>query len=69
MQKLWSLLFLFVPVFSIAICVIAPSHDWWLPHNVSTFGHKVDHLFIVILWIVTIAFVATQGVLVFALFK
>jgi cytochrome c oxidase subunit 2 len=68
-QKFWSLLFLFVPVFSIAIFVIAPSRGWWLPENVSTFGGDVDHLFKVILWIVTIAFIGTQAVLVFALFK
>jgi cytochrome c oxidase subunit 2 len=68
-QKLWSLLFLFVPIFSVAIFVIAPSRGWWLPENVSTFGGRVDHLFNVILIIVTIAFVGTQAVLVYALFK
>lgn len=69
MQKLWSLLFLFVPIFCIAIFVVAPSYGWWLPENISSYGSKVDHLFKVILVIVTIAFIGTQALLVFALFK
>jgi cytochrome c oxidase subunit II len=68
-QKLWSLLFLFVPVFCIVLFVIAPSYNWWLPENISTFGGDVDYLFKVILGIVTVAFIGTQAVLVFALFK
>lgn len=69
MQKLWSLVFLFVPLFSVAIFVIAPNYGWWLPANVSTFGGDVDYLFKWILVIVTIAFLITQALLVFALFK
>ena len=69
MQKLWSLLFLFVPIFCVIIFIVAPSQGWWLPENVSSFGADVDHLFMVILWIVTIAFLATQAALVYALFK
>lgn len=69
MPKLWGSLFLFVPIFSIAIFAIAPAYNWWLPENVSTFGGDVDYLFWWILVIVTIAFVGTQAVLVYALFK
>ena len=68
-QKLWSLLFLFVPIFSVVIFVIAPGRGWWLPENICSFGGDVDHLFRMILWIVTIAFLATQSLLVFSLFK
>ncbi len=69
MQKFWSLLFLLVPIFSVAVFVIAPSQHWWLPDNVSSYGADVDHLFMVILWIVTIAFLGTQAILVYALFQ
>lgn len=69
MQKLWSLLFLCVPVLCIALCAMAPSHGWWLPENVSNFGGDVDHLFMVILFIVTIVFLGTQATLVLALFR
>jgi len=68
-QKLWSLLFLFVPIFSVVIFIVAPSQGWWLPENVSSFGADVDHLFMVILWIVTVAFIGTQALLVYSLFK
>jgi cytochrome c oxidase subunit 2 len=68
-QKLWSVLFLFVPIFCVIIFIVAPSQGWWLPENVSSFGHQVDHLFMVILWIVTIAFLGTQSLLVYFLFK
>ena len=69
MQRLWSLLFLFVPIFCVILCVMAPSQGWWLPENVSSFGADVDHLFIVILGITTVAFLLTQGSLVYALFR
>jgi len=68
-QKLWSLLFLPVPIFCVVLFVMAPSYGWWLPENASTFGADVDHLFNVILWIVTIAFVITELVLVYCLFR
>jgi cytochrome c oxidase subunit 2 len=68
-QKLWSFLFLLVPIFCVLIFIIAPSQGWWLPENVSNFGGNVDHLFMVILWIVTVAFIGTQAALVYFLFK
>jgi len=68
-QKLWSLVFLFVPIFSVAIFIIAPSYGWWLPENICTFGGDVDYLFKLILVIVTIAFIGTQTLLVYALFR
>jgi cytochrome c oxidase subunit 2 len=68
-QKLWSLVFLFVPIFSVLIFAVAPSQGWWLPEDVSSYGHRIDNLFKWILVIVTIAFLATQGALVAFLFK
>ena len=69
MQRFWSLLFLFVPVFCVVTFIIAPSKGWWLPLDVSSFGSKVDHLFYVILVITTVAFLLTQGALVYSLFR
>ncbi len=69
MQKLWSLLFLPVPILCVVLCAMAPSQGWWLPENVSTFGSRVDHLFNVILIIVTVAFVATEVILFYCLFR
>lgn len=47
----------------------APDHGWWLPPCVSTFGHEVDRLFHVILVIVAIAFLLTEGLLVWCVVR
>jgi len=41
----------------------------WLPPNVSTYGAEVDHLFWVILVLTGIAFVLTQGVLLYSVLR
>ena len=71
MGKLWSLLFLLVPVLGVAIFVAAPYFDWlgWLPEDVSEHGHKIDHLFNFILWLTGAVFVATELVLFWFLWK
>ena len=69
MHKFWSLLFLLVPVGCIALCVIAPWMGWWLPEQLSTYADDIDHLFNLILVITGIAFIATQLVLAYCLFR
>ena len=69
MQKLWSLLFATVPIFCLGLFFMSPGRGWWLPENVSSYGGDVDHLFKVILAIVTVAFLGTQVLLVVFLFK
>ncbi len=69
MDKAWGILFLAAAVFSIAIFAYAPSQGWWFPEDVSTHGHEIDKLFYVILAVTGLAFVATQAVLCFVVFR
>jgi cytochrome c oxidase subunit 2 len=41
----------------------------WLPENVSTLGQRIDHLWGVIFWIATVAFVLTEGALLYAIIR
>jgi cytochrome c oxidase subunit 2 len=73
-SKIWTLLFLCVPVFSVWIFIAAmtPGPDgkhWWFPDDISTYGWKTDRLFNMILWITAIAFVLTELALCFAIFR
>ena len=46
-----------------------PWQGWWLPPQLSTFADEIDHLFNLILVITAIAFIATQLVLAYCLFR
>jgi cytochrome c oxidase subunit 2 len=48
--------------------VIAPFMGWWLPKNVSSYGHKVDNLFYLILAITGFFFVLTEALLVYFMY-
>ena len=60
MGKLWSLLFLLVPILGVLCFAIAPALHSWLPEDVSSHGHRIDHLFYFILYLTGIVFVATE---------
>lgn len=71
-MRYWSLLFLVAAIFSVGSFLYGPLYQvdgWWLPHNVSTLGHQVDHLFWIILWITGIVFIGTQIALVWATYR
>lgn len=74
-MRYWSILFAAVALVCVFVFAIAPFQpDWWLPHNVSVnsplkFGAKIDHLYILILWITGLAFIGTQIALVLTLWK
>lgn len=60
MGRFWSILFLLVPILGVACFVAGPAYRMWLPRDVSTHGHTVDHLFWFILILTGIVFVATE---------
>lgn len=66
MGKYWSLLFLLVPILGAGMFVVAaddqnwPVLNHWFPQDVSEYGHIIDNLFMVILWLTGIVFVATE---------
>lgn len=76
-MRYWSLIFALAAVFTVGAFAYAPfSPDWWLPnpaaepgHSVSRAGREIDALFLIILWLSGIAFVATQAALVWAQFR
>lgn len=65
-MRIWSIFFSLIAVAVVGAFLYAPfDADWWLPANVSLhsplrFGADVDHLFILILWITGLVFIATQ---------
>ncbi len=54
---------------SAALNIPRKQTGWWLPDSLSTFAHKIDYLFYVILWITGIVFFAVQGALIYFLFR
>ncbi len=69
MRKIWSLLFLLVPIMGVGMFAMAPSSGWWMPKGASTYAADIDHLFNLILGITGVAFVLTQGALVYFLWR
>jgi cytochrome c oxidase subunit 2 len=65
----WSLLFLLVPVMGVATFAFAPLYNIWLPRDVSEHGRVIDGLFMFILWLTGIVFVATEFALFYFLWK
>ncbi len=69
MGKLWSLLFLLVPVLGVATFVVAPWYDHWLPPDVSEHGATIDHLFMFILALTGVVFIATEAALFYFMWR
>ena len=64
MGRLWSLLFLTVPILGVAIFVLAviPGgvfDDHWLPVNINEHGQIIDDLFMFILYLTGVIFIGT----------
>jgi cytochrome c oxidase subunit II len=68
-NKFWSLLFAVVILAEFVLFLIAPFAGWWLPKSISTYGARVDSLFYVILAITGIAFVLTEAILVWNMYR
>ncbi len=69
MYRFWAILFLLIPIFGVATFVAAPYWNVWLPIDVSLHGHTIDGLFMFILWLTGIVFVATQICMVWFMWK
>lgn len=69
MGRFWSLLFFLVPVLGVATFLWAPANQHWLPRDISQHGHQIDHLFIFILGLTGVVFVATELVLAWFMWK
>ena len=73
MGRFWSLLFLAVPVLGVLCFVCALANLWpmsggafsfpadhWLPENINDHGHVIDDLFMFILYLTGVIFIATS---------
>jgi cytochrome c oxidase subunit 2 len=68
----WSLFFIFWPIVAVIACLIAPYRGWWFPGDGvahSPLGERIDGLFYLILYIVTVVFIGTQIALGYVLFR
>ncbi len=69
MNRFWSLLFLAVPVFGCATFIVAPYYRIWLPADISVHGRTIDNLFMFILVLTGVVFVATETAMFWFLWK
>ena len=71
MGRFWSLIFLLVPVLGVLAFVLAPTSvlNVWLPVDISENGHVIDKLFMFILYLTGVVFVATELALCWYLWK
>jgi cytochrome c oxidase subunit II len=67
--RFWSLLFLTVPIFGVAVFLAAPYYKMDLPADVSEHGYQIDHLYYFVLILTGAVFVATEVVLFWFLWK
>ncbi len=64
-----TLLFLAVPVLGVWTFVKADDWGLWFPPAVTTYADRIDRLFYVILWMVTVTFVLTEALLVWFILR
>ena len=72
MGKFWSLLFFLVPTLGVGLFVVSADANMlahWFPEDVSADGHVIDSLFMMILWLTGVVFVATEATLAFFLWR
>ena len=63
MNRFWCIVFLLVPILGVATFIAAPYYNMWFPRDVSTHGITIDNLFMFILWLTGILFIATEWAL------
>ena len=74
MGRFWSILFLMVPVVGVGLFVwpmadLWPMQGHWLPENVNDHGQVIDNLFLFILVLTGVIFIATGFALFWFLWK
>ena len=82
MGRIWSFLFLLIPVFGVLTFVCAMFDIWpmnggafawpkghWLPININDHGHMIDSLFMFILYLTGIIFIGTATTMFWFMWK
>ena len=62
-------MFFLVPILGVAFFVWAPMAGYWLPDDVSVSGYQIDHLFMFILILTGVLFIATEVVLAWFMWR
>jgi cytochrome c oxidase subunit 2 len=68
-KHFWALLFLLVPIFGVLTFVLAPYYNLAFPPDISEHGRVIDRLFMFILWLTGIIFIATEVALFYFMWK
>jgi cytochrome c oxidase subunit II len=68
-NRFWCILFLLVPILGVATFVVAPYFHIWFPRDISVHGRVIDQLFMFILWLTGIVFIATEVCLFYFMWK
>jgi cytochrome c oxidase subunit 2 len=68
-QKGWSILFGVVLFGAFAMFAVAPFVNWWLPRDISTYGHETDFLFFLILGMTGFFFVLCSVIQVWCMWR
>jgi cytochrome c oxidase subunit 2 len=68
-NRFWALVFLTVPIFGVLTFVVAPYFNIWFPKDISEHGRIIDQLFMFILWLTGILFIATEVALFYFAWK
>jgi cytochrome c oxidase subunit 2 len=69
MHRFWGLLFGVVLLAALVLTAVAPYVGWWLPLAASSYAPEIDHLFYLIMAIVTFFYVLTEVLLVFNMMR
>ncbi len=69
MGKLWSLLFLLVPILGVAVFWVSADYGMDLPRDISEHGHQIDHLYYFCLILTGVVFIITEGALFWFLWR
>ena len=65
----WVVLMPLLGLLSTAHAEVRQTSVWWLPRNVNMFGHEIDFLFYLILWLTGVTAVAVFSVMIYFLVK
>lgn len=69
MNKAWGLLYGAISAACIVLFLVSPAKGWWWPPAISSYGPNIDYFFWLITAITTVAFVVTEGLLAWFVFK
>ena len=68
-RHMWVALLPLLGLLSTAHAEVRQTSVWWLPRNVNMFGHEIDFIFYLILWLTGVTAVAVFSVMIYFIVK